>query len=35
MLKEKLRAYEEKKASVLENSNAAVLSNHQQEEIKR
>uniref|UniRef100_A0A8B9EAG1 Kinesin-like protein n=1 Tax=Anser cygnoides TaxID=8845 RepID=A0A8B9EAG1_ANSCY len=35
MLKEKLRAYEEKKASVLENYDGAVLSNHQQEEIKR
>ncbi|NXI70951.1 KI18A protein, partial [Anseranas semipalmata] len=35
MLKEKLRAYEEKKASIPENYDAAVLSNHQQEEIKR
>ncbi|XP_035184799.1 kinesin-like protein KIF18A [Oxyura jamaicensis] len=35
MLKEKLRAYEEQKASVVKNYDAAVLSNHQQEEIKR
>ncbi|OPJ73986.1 kinesin-like protein KIF18A [Patagioenas fasciata monilis] len=35
MLKEKLREYEEKQASVPENSNAAVLANNQQVEIER
>ncbi|KFQ37507.1 Kinesin-like KIF18A, partial [Mesitornis unicolor] len=35
MLKEKLREYEEKQASVPDNSNAAVLSNNQQVEIQR
>ncbi|XP_075358156.1 kinesin-like protein KIF18A isoform X2 [Mycteria americana] len=35
MLKEKLREYEEKQASIPENCNAAVLSNNQQVEIQR
>ncbi|XP_075568524.1 kinesin-like protein KIF18A [Pelecanus crispus] len=35
MLKEKLRQYEEKQASIPENHNAAVLSNNQQVEIQR
>ncbi|NXF53474.1 KI18A protein, partial [Oceanites oceanicus] len=35
MLKEKLREYEEKQASIPENRNAAVLSNNQQVEIQR
>ncbi|NXP13896.1 KI18A protein, partial [Thinocorus orbignyianus] len=35
MLKEKLREYEEKQASVPENHNTAVLSNNQQVEIQR
>ncbi|KAM6133779.1 kinesin-like protein KIF18A [Phoenicopterus ruber ruber] len=35
MLKEKLREYEEKEASIPENHNAAVLSNNQQVEIQR
>ncbi|XP_074442349.1 kinesin-like protein KIF18A [Larus michahellis] len=35
MLKEKLREYEEKQASIPENHNAAVLSSNQQEEIQR
>ncbi|KFQ94193.1 Kinesin-like KIF18A, partial [Nipponia nippon] len=35
MLKEKLREYEEKQASIPENHNAAVLSNNQQVEIQR
>ncbi|NXW88517.1 KI18A protein, partial [Alopecoenas beccarii] len=35
MLKEKLREYEEKQASVPENSNAAALANNQQVEIER
>ncbi|NWU62971.1 KI18A protein, partial [Pterocles burchelli] len=35
MLKQKLREYEEKQASIPENDNAAVLSNNQQEEIQR
>ncbi|NXH18452.1 KI18A protein, partial [Bucco capensis] len=35
MLKEKLREYEEKKASIPENPSAAVLSNNQQEEIQK
>ncbi|NWQ72897.1 KI18A protein, partial [Columbina picui] len=35
MLKEKLREYEEKQASVPENSNAAILANNQQVEIDR
>ncbi|CAM9511965.1 unnamed protein product [Bubo scandiacus] len=35
MLKEKLREYEEKRASIPENHNAAVLPNNQQVEIQR
>ncbi|XP_035747080.1 kinesin-like protein KIF18A isoform X3 [Egretta garzetta] len=35
LLKEKLREYEEKQASIPENHNAAVLSNNQQVEIER
>ncbi|KFO89285.1 Kinesin-like KIF18A, partial [Buceros rhinoceros silvestris] len=35
MLKEKLREYEEKQASIPENPHAAVLSNNQQAEIQR
>ncbi|NWY51687.1 KI18A protein, partial [Chionis minor] len=35
MLKEKLREYEEKQASIPENHNAITLSNNQQEEIQR
>ncbi|XP_074005731.1 kinesin-like protein KIF18A [Numenius arquata] len=35
MLKEKLREYEEKQASIPENHDAAVLSNNQQVEIQR
>lgn len=35
MLKEKLREYEEKQASIPENRSAAVLSNNQQVEIQR
>ncbi|NXY72438.1 KI18A protein, partial [Glareola pratincola] len=35
MLKEKLRQYEEKQATIPENHNAAVLSSNQQEEIQR
>ncbi|NXL36737.1 KI18A protein, partial [Glaucidium brasilianum] len=35
MLKEKLREYEEKQASIPENHNAAVLPNNQQVEIQR
>ncbi|NXI98365.1 KI18A protein, partial [Psophia crepitans] len=35
MLKEKLREYEEKQASIPENHSAAVLSKNQQEEIQR
>ncbi|XP_074774099.1 kinesin-like protein KIF18A [Athene noctua] len=35
MLKEKLREYEEKQASIPENRNAAVLPNNQQVEIQR
>ncbi|NWT40301.1 KI18A protein, partial [Chroicocephalus maculipennis] len=35
MLKEKLREYEEKQASIPENHSAAVLSSNQQEEIQR
>ncbi|XP_074951034.1 kinesin-like protein KIF18A [Phalacrocorax aristotelis] len=35
MLKEKLREYEEKQASIPENHSAAVLSNNQQVEIQR
>ncbi|CAM9493640.1 unnamed protein product [Bubo scandiacus] len=35
MLKEKLREYEEKRASIPENRNAAVLPNNQQVEIQR
>lgn len=35
MLKEKLREYEEKEASVPKNHNAAELSNNQKVEIER
>ncbi|XP_072195040.1 kinesin-like protein KIF18A [Excalfactoria chinensis] len=35
MLKEKLRTYEEKKASLLESQDSSVISNHQQAEVQR
>lgn len=35
MLKEKLREYEEKQASIPENHNTAELSNNQRVEIER